>query len=302
MNKRIANNFTIKTFDEISLGGNNEDNQGQGENIDISMLHSFSNHPFSVLDDEKMDELCDSIEKNGIINPIIVREDDRGYEIISGHRRVYACSRLGLITIPAIIKQLDDDDASIIMVDSNIQREQVKVSEKAKAYRIKMNALNRKGQKQKDGKIDSTNDIALASGESRKQVSRYIRLSYLIDELLDMVDNKKIPAFTVGYELAFLTEEEQKLVYKYLINFSCKCNKKQAAKLRELSKTAELTQQQVENILFAENDNIKNNNINMNMNKIVKFFPKDTSSEEMEEVILELLEKWYEQKGKSNDE
>ena len=199
---RPANKFELKGIDDIfgkDFKNSDEDVFNEADEhttskdsmeVEIELLQPFKNHPFKVIDDEHMDELVNSIKENGVINPILCRPcATGGLEIISGHRRTHAAKKVGLTKIPAVIRDLSDDDASIIMVDSNIQREEILPSEKAYAYRIKMDAMNRKGQKSNE-KINSAKEIGEQTGDSERQVNRYIRLSNLIPELMNLVDLK----------------------------------------------------------------------------------------------------------------
>ena len=189
--------------------------------VDVNAIYPFENHPFKVLDDEKMEELVDSIKLNGILTPVIVRPDDEGtYEMISGHRRLHAAKRAGLQKIPAIVKEMTNDDAILAMVDSNLQREEILPSEKAFAYKMKYEAMRRQGARkdltssQVGTKLRADNELARQVGESRNQVQRYIRLTELIPELLNLVDEKRLP-FVTGYEMTFFTREIQKWLYEY---------------------------------------------------------------------------------------
>ena len=212
---RPANKFELKGIDDIfgkDFKNSDEDVFNEADEhtsndsmeVEIELLQPFKNHPFKVIDDEHMDELVNSIKENGVINPILCRPcATGGLEIISGHRRTHAAKKAGLTKIPAVIRDLSDDDASIIMVDSNIQREEILPSEKAYAYRIKMDAMNRKGQKSNE-KINSAKEIGEQTGDSERQVNRYIRLSNLIPELMNLVDLKVLSTFTVGLPLSYL--------------------------------------------------------------------------------------------------
>lgn len=302
--KRPADKFSIKSAESILGEDFNKEIENNKLEVGINQLHDFINHPFMVKDDEKMQELKDSIMENGIINPILVRKDINDsdmYEIISGHRRVFAAKALGLQEVPVTIKDLTDEDAAIIMVDSNIQREEVAVSEKAKAYKMKMEAMQRKGKKG-ISRIDTTSELGELSGDSRKQVSRYIRLSYLIDEILELIDKKKIPAFTTGYALAFLLEHEQIYLYSLMVERNIIPSKEQAEKMKKISldgrKTgAELTSEMIEEIL-SEDKKSSSKKKNLDINKFRSYFPQNTSIEDMEKVIIDLLENWEEMQKK----
>lgn len=271
--------------------------------IDIRAIYPFENHPFKVLDDEKMDELVDSIKANGVLTPVIVRPDDEGtYEMISGHRRLHAAGRAGLTKIPAIVKEMTNDDAIIAMVDSNLQREEILPSERAFSFKMKMDAMRRQGSRsdltcaqvghKSDGVNPKSRDIVAEQyGVSRNQVTRYIRLTELIPELLDLVDEKRIP-FVTGYEMSYFTRQVQKWLYEY-----CRENGvpkwDQINELRINTNQAELTQQQMIEYLNGLRPIPKESSkITFTERKLSKYFPPYYSRREREAIILELLEKW----------
>lgn len=314
-NERPASKFQVKGIEDL-FGkdfSNGEDDFLDSEpqkfseetsEIDIELLQSFKNHPFKVLENEDMDKLVTSIEENGVINPILVRPcSTGGYEIISGHRRTHAATKAGLTKIPAIIKDLSDDDAAIIMVDSNIQREEILPSEKAYAYKIKMDAMNRKGQRS-DIKVNSAKEIGEQTGDSERQVNRYVRLANLIPEIMNLVDLKKISTFTVGLPIAYLTEAEQIILYSFYADKALLPTAAQAEALKKLSAekkklNCEMMEADIESILF-ESKVKKRTNIKIDTKKIKKeFFSADTSVEEMEDVIYRLLVDW--KNSKSNE-
>ena len=218
MASRVAGKIKLQSVDELlgvpEIAGTQE--------IEIERIHAFPNHPFKVLDDEKMDNLVDSIRENGILNPVIVRPDQSGnYEMISGHRRLHAAKIVGLKKVPAIVKEMSDDEAIIKMVDANIQREEILPSEKAFAYKMKLDALKRTaGRPTKENAchngthLRSDQELALQVGDSARSIQRYIRLTVLIPELLDYVDNKKI-GLVMAVDLSYLDEQVQKWVYEY---------------------------------------------------------------------------------------
>ena len=273
--------------------------------IDIRAIYPFENHPFKVLDDEKMDELVDSIKTNGILTPVIVRPDDEGtYEMISGHRRLHAAERAGLTKIPAIVKEMTNDDAIIAMVDSNLQREEILPSEKAFAYKMKLDAIKRQGARDRKSidttsaqvgrKLESADLVAQQVGESRMQLRRYIRLTDLIPELLNMVDNKRIPLNT-GVEMSFFSKEIQGWLYEYCReNGIPKWN--EIADLRGGINQTELTQDQMIKYLNGLHPiPTASNKIVFTTRKLNQYFPKYMSTPERERVIIELLEKWKEE-------
>lgn len=306
-NDRPANKFQVKGIDELfgqdfknseeEIGDTSGMSSNEPMEVEIELLQAFKNHPFKVLDDEKMDELVKSIRENGVINPILVRPfPTGGLEIIAGHRRTHAAQKAGLTKIPAVIKNMTDDDAAIIMVDSNIQREEILPSEKAYAYRIKMDAMNRKGQKS-DEKVNSAKEIGEQTGDSERQVNRYIRLANLIPELMNLVDLKKMSTFTVGLPLAYLAESEQKILYSFYEDKALIPSSAQAEALKTLSLEkgkldSEMSAEDIENILFEKKEK-KKTAIKIDTKKVKKeFFAEDTSIEEMEEVIYRLLTEW----------
>ena len=221
MKNRPGEKIKLASIDEL-LGVVNEESAME---IEINKIHAFKNHPFKVLDDEKMQDLIESVKLSGVLTPVLLRVDNNDeYEMISGHRRLHAAKMAGLTTIPAIVRELSDDDAVIAMVDANIQREELLPSEKAFAYRMKLEAMKRQGSRTDitsghfDQKLTGTvsrDILAQQVGESSKQVQRYIRLTELIPELLDMVDNKKL-TFTVGVDISYIDKEIQEWIYEYI--------------------------------------------------------------------------------------
>ena len=268
--------------------------------VDVNAIYPFENHPFKVLDDEKMEELVDSIKLNGILTPVIVRPDDEGtYEMISGHRRLHAAKRAGLQKIPAIVKEMTNDDAILAMVDSNLQREEILPSEKAFAYKMKYEAMRRQGARkdltssQVGTKLRADNELARQVGESRNQVQRYIRLTELIPELLNLVDEKRLP-FVTGYEMTFFTREIQKWLYEY-----CRENGipkwDQVNGLRGVD-MAKLTQEEMIQMLNSIRPaQTLPSKITFTERKLNQYLPKYMSMPEKERLIITLLEKWKEE-------
>ena len=221
MKNRSGEKIKLASIDEL-LGVVNEESAME---IEISKIHPFKNHPFKVLDDEKMQDLVESVKINGVLTPVLLRMDENeDYEMVSGHRRMHAAQLAGLTTIPAIVRELSDDDAIVTMVDANIQREELLPSEKAFAYKMKLDAMKRQGSRTDitSGQIDqklkpviSRNILADQVGESSKQIQRYIRLTELIPELLDLVDNKKLQ-FTVAVDISYIDKEVQGWIYEYI--------------------------------------------------------------------------------------
>lgn len=261
----------------------------------------FAHHPFKVLDDEKMEEIKESIGKYGVLVPIIVRsKDDGNYEIIAGHRRKRACERLDLPTIPAIVRELDDEESTIIMVDSNIQRENLLHSEKAFAYKMKLEAIKRKAGRPKNNSAQvglnyekgktSADIVAEEAGESRNQVKRYIRLTELIVPFLNMADERKL-AFNTAVELSYLSHCEQELVLYKMEELLTIPTLGQASKMKKYSCAGDLNELLIDSILSEING--KTVKITFKQDKLSKYFPKEYSNEEIENVIIRLLEQWH---------
>lgn len=270
-----------------------KDDGEQVEHLSLTELVPFANHPFQVNDNPEMDELMTSIATQGVATPIIVRPHGRGqFEIISGHRRSHASKRLGLATIPAFIRDLDDDQATLYMVDTNIQRETLLFSEKAFAYRMKTEALKRKAGRPKNSvpvehHFKTRDFLAQTSADSSAQIGRYIRLTYLSPDLLDLVDRAKLP-FRTGVELSHLTEDQQFWVEQIMAEQRVTPTLDQATLLKSHSKDATLTHALVEKILTKPKTHKK---LTL-QSDISQYFPKNTKPDQMEEVILMLLENW----------
>lgn len=297
----------IKIPDVNTLFGLEQDSDNSAEKVeevDIRKLYPFNTHPFKVLDDEKMQETVESIREHGVICPLIVRPGkEDGYEIIAGHRRKRACELLGLKSIPCFIRDLSDEEATITMVDSNIQREELLFSEKAYAYKMKLDALNRQGRR-----LDLTSDqvgqklagktsremLADNSNESSTQIQRYIRLTYLIKPMLAYVDEKRV-AFGVGVELSYLKPEEQDQLYQTIERLCVFPSLAQAKKLKELSREGKLNGDGIEIVLSDEKPATPA--VRLQRKKLNEYFPVDYSAEQMEEVIYELLKRWSFEQG-----
>ena len=256
--------------------------------IDLSELHDFNNHPFKVLDDEKMLELVESIKENGVLMPGIARPRvDGGYEIISGHRRKHACEMAGLTSMPMVVHEYTDNEATIIMVDSNIQRENILPSEKAKAYSMKYEAMKQQGKKNTGLSLDNLGKLA---GEGKSTVQRYIQLARLSPTLLDMVDHNKI-SLVAGVSLSALTGEQQGWVEKKLERDGVKISPLQAEEIKKYGEEGSLTETVIEVVLKREKS--KSRKIVIKEKEINKYFPDDEySSEDIEKIIFELLESW----------
>ena len=295
MKNRPGEKIKLASIDEL-LGVVNEE---AAMEIEINKIHAFKNHPFKVLDDEKMQDLIESVKLSGVLTPVLLRVDNNDeYEMISGHRRLHAAKMAGLTTIPAIVRELSDDDAVIAMVDANIQREELLPSEKAFAYRMKLEAMKRQAGRPKNnsGQNDqnlmgtvSRDVLAKQVGESSKQVQRYIRLTELIPELLDMVDKKKI-GLVQGVDISFLTEQGQEWVQGILEETGASISTTQSSKLKEYGKNGELTLPMVKLILVEEKP--KERKVTIKADKISRYFTEDYSSEDIENIIYQLLEEW----------
>ena len=274
------------------------------EEIPLSELFPFKNHPFKVLDDNRMLEITESIREHGVLVPCIVRpRPEGGYELISGHRRRRACELAGLETMPVIVRVIDDDRAIIDMVDSNLQRENILPSERAFAFKMKLEALKHQGLRtscQIGTKFRADEKVAKDADESARTVQRFIRLTYLIPPMLDMVDERKI-AFNPAVELSFLKPEEQEIVMASMENAVTSPSLSQAQRIKKLSQDGELTEAAVDKI-FAE---IKKPPLDMNFlrnPKIRKYFPKSYSDERVAETILKLVEMWHKQQMKKQEQ
>ena len=280
-----ASKVRLNSFDDLFGGAENT----AGEQIihaKLADLHTFKGHPFRVLDDEKMEETTESISKYGVLVPGIVRpREGGGYEIIAGHRRKRGSERAGLDTMPVIVRNYTDDEATIIMVDSNIQREDILPSEKAKAYAMKYEAMKHQGSRGGS----TLDEVGEAAGESGKTVQRYVWLARLSDELLGMVDAKKI-GIAQGVDISFLSEEQQQYVTVILQETGASVSNAQAAKLKEYGKSGELTLAMVRMIL--EEEKPKERKVTIKGDKISRYFSEDYSSDDIEGIIIQLLEEW----------
>ena len=277
------------------------------EKIKIDMLIPFENHPFKSRTGEEQTELLESIRANGTLVPIIVRSSSAGkYEIISGHRRVEACKELNVDTIPAIVKELTNEEAIITMVDANLQRENLLPSEKAFAYKMKVEAMKRKaGRPQKNSSqvatnIDTAAEIGQQLGESRDQVYRYIRLTNLIPELLKLVDEHRI-AFTPAVELSYLPEHEQRILYEEIEFADATPSLSQSQRLRKFSEQGRLSVDTVFAVLSEEKPNQKEQ-VRFMTEDIRKYFPKNYSNKDMQQTIIKLLENWQRKRERNTRE
>ena len=276
--------------------------------LPVSELHDFPGHPFRVRDDEEMEKLAESITQHGVLMPGLVRlRTAGGYEIVAGHRRKFASMKAGIREMPVIVRDMDDDTAVILMVDSNVQRENVLPSEKARAYKMKLDAIKRKAgrpSKENSGQLDqnffnpySVEKIAQDAGESTKQVQRYIRLNELIPELLEMVDGNEIK-FNPAYELAFLRPEEQAVLYDILQAEEVTPSLSQAQRLKRASQEGRLSEQDIAAIMREEKAQTRDTGkVTLPAKEIEQFFPKSYTPEQKKKVIVKLLASWARQRG-----
>ena len=275
------------------------------EKIAVSSISNFPNHPYRVKENEEMEDFVENIKENGVIHPVIVRtKEDGTYEMISGHRRKRACELAGIKEIPAIVREMSDEDATILMVDSNKQRERILPSEKAFAYKMKLEAMKKQG-KRNDltsrpmvDKLKSADIIGEEVGESGRQIQRYIRLTELIPELLQLVDDEKMK-LRPAVEISYLTKSEQEYVFEVMEYNEVFPSHPQARELKKLSADGKLTDDDIDRILSEEKPNQKEN-IKFSVDKVKGYFPKEYTPTEMQKIIVKLLEnyqlKWQKEK------
>lgn len=275
-------------------------------NLPVEKIRPFDNHPFRVNDDDElMQQTIDSIMQVGVLNPVIVRPmEDGGYQMVSGHRRLRACELAGIATIPAIARELNDYEAVHLMVDSNIQRENILPSERAKAYRMKMDALKHQGKaaeqtsSQIGTKLRTDEQIAREVGSSRNQVQRFIRLTELLPELLDMVDRKEI-AFSPAVELSYLKEEEQRLFLEAMDYSQATPSLSQAQRIKKLSQQGACTQDAMFSIMSEEKKSDMDK-LMIKQDVLRKYFPKSYTPLQMQQTIIKLLEQWQKRRQREN--
>ena len=295
-------NISLKSYDSI-FQNDEQRNTEEIKPVPISELKPFTEQPFKVKLDEDMDALVESIKQCGVLTPVIARpHKDGGYEILSGHRRVKACELAGITDIPVVIKNLDDDTATILLVDSNLQREHILPSEKAFAYQMKLEAMKRQGARtdltssQFATKLDKgRSDVELGEqvGESKDQIRRYIRLTNLIDPILDMVDNNQI-AMNAAVEISYLGSKEQAAVMQSIEKEETSPSIAQARKMRKFHQDGNLSNAVIDSIMMEQKpETVK---ITLGEDKLKKYFPKNYSKAKMEEIILKLLDKWRRQR------
>jgi len=261
--------------------------------VPISLIDDFADHPFQVRDDEDMERLIQSIDNNGVLNPVILRKNGERYELIAGHRRKHACLRLGISGIPAIVRELSRDEAVVEMVDSNLQREHILPSEKAFAYKMKMDAMKRQGERTDltsrpmGEKLLSVEAVAESAEESARQIHRYIRLTELIPELLTMVDEEKI-AFRPAVELSYLTEDEQRDLLETIESEEATPSLAQAIRMKNLSKVGKLDMDTIFAIMTEQKPNQKEK-IKIPMERLEQFFPRGMPQKQIEDTIVKAL-------------
>ena len=301
-------NVSLKGADDIFSTEESRQAQQreQVQQIPIAELHPFTNHPFKVLDDESMQRTVESVEQYGVLSPLIARpRPEGGYEIISGHRRQHAAQLAGLDTLPVIVRQMDDNAAVLLMVDSNLQRENILPSERAFAYKMKLEALKKQGARsdltssQIGTKLRADEKVALDSGESRSQIQRFIRLTNLIPELLDMVDEKKI-AFNPAVELSYLDEAQQRDFFEAMEDTQNAPSLSQAQRLKKLALEGHFSY----DAAFAVMGEAKKDELDKVVIKndtLRKYFPRSYTPKQMEETIIKLLEQWQRKRQRQNE-
>ena len=305
-----SGNLALKGLDDLFSTEENrqEEQREQVQQIPIDALHPFTNHPFKVLDDEAMTRTVESIAQYGVLAPLIARPrpDGDGYEIISGHRRQYAAKLAGLDTLPVIVRQMSDDAAVILMVDSNLQREHILPSERALAYKMKLDAMRRtsgrpskENSRQLVGNFETADVVGKESGESGRQVQRFIRLTNLIPELLDMVDEKKI-SFNPAVELSYLDEAQQRDFLQAMDETQNAPSLSQAQRMKKLAQEGKLTYEAAFAIMGeAKKDEL--DKVVIKNDTLKKYFPRSYTPWQMEDVIIKLLEQWQRRQQRQNE-
>lgn len=303
MTKRKSD-FTLPTLDDLFTTQAERDDAKleRIKNIPLGELHPFKNHPFKILNNEEMERMIESIRKVGTITPALARPlPDGGYELISGHRRLAACQVLGIETMPVIVREMSDDEAVIAMVDANLQRETILPSEKAFAYKMKLDAIKHQGvtSRQLGEKLLSVTQVSKDSDDSERQVQRYIRLTYLIPELLSMVDDNKI-AFNPAVEISYLNREEQLTLLDAINMNDCTPSHAQSIRLKKMSQDGLLTADAVYAVLSEEKPNQKEQ-IKLPRDELRKYFPQNYSDEQIKRDILKGLELLKRQRERNRD-
>ena len=307
--KSSAKNIVLKSVDDIfQTEENRADAQRERvQEIPLDQLKPFKNHPFKVRDDQRMLDTVDSIREYGVLVPAIARPDpEGGYELISGHRRKRGCEMAGLQTMPVIIRNLDDDAAVLVMVDSNIQREELLPSERAFAYKMKLEALKHQGARtdRTSGQVVqksklSVEIVAEQAGENYKQVQRYIRLTELISELLDMVDERKL-AFNPAVEVSYLKRDEQRMLLEAMDAEQTTPSLSQAQRLKKFSQEGRLTEEAMSAIMSEEKKSDMDK-VTLRSDTLRRYFPKSYTPKQMEQTIIRLLDVWQKQRQKNQE-
>ena len=293
MKNRPGEKIKLASLDEL-LGVVNEESAME---IEINKIHAFKNHPFKVLDDESMQRTVESVEQYGVLSPLIARpRPEGGYEIISGHRRKHAAELANLDTVPVIVRNMEDDAATILMVDSNLQREHILPSERAFAYKMKLDAIKNQGARsdltssQVGTKLRADEKVAKDSGESRNQVQRFVRLTNLVPELLDMVDEKKI-SFNPAVELSYLDEKQQQDFLEAMDASQNAPSLSQAIRIKKLAQQGEFDYDAVYNIMNEEKKS-ELDTVTIKNETLRKYFPRNYTPRQMESIIIKLLDQW----------
>ena len=305
-----SGNLALKGLDDLFSTEENrqEEQREQVQQIPMDALHPFTNHPFKVLDDEAMTRTVESIAQYGVLAPLIARPrpDGDGYEIISGHRRQYAAKLAGLDTLPVIVRQMSDDAAVILMVDSNLQREHILPSERALAYKMKLDAMRRtSGRPSKEnprqlvGNFETADVVGKESGESGRQVQRFIRLTNLIPELLDMVDEKKI-SFNPAVELSYLDESQQRDFLEAMNDTQNAPSLSQAQQLKKMAQQGEFSYEKAFDVMGQEKKSEKDT-VTIKNETLRKYFPRSYTPKQMEEKIIQLLDAWQKKQQRRNE-
>lgn len=303
--KKERSNIQLSSYDDIFGSENNATEAGAEQIVEIplSQLHPFKYHPFKVRDDEDMEKTVESIKEFGVLTPAICRPDKKGgYEILSGHRRHHASEIAGLETLPCIVRDLDDDAATILMVDSNLQREEILPSERAFAFKMKLDAMKRQGERrdltsrQVGTKLRSDEELGEQVGESARTIQRYIRLTNLIPELLDMVDEKTL-GFNTGVTLSFLDDSQQKDLLSAMDYAQAVPSLEQAQRIKRLAQTNEITQEGM-NIILSEEKKQDLDRVTLKHDTLKKYFPKSYTPKQMEDTIIKLLDQWQKKRNR----
>lgn len=307
--KSSAKNIVLKSVDDIfQTEENRADAQRERvQEIPLDQLKPFKNHPFKVCDDQRMLDTADSIREYGVLVPAIARPDpEGGYELISGHRRKRGCEMAGLQTMPVIVRNMDDDAATIVMVDSNLQREELLPSERAFAYRMKLEALKHQGARtdRTSGQVVqksklSVEIVAEQAGENYKQVQRFIRLTELISELLDMVDERKL-AFNPAVEVSYLKRDEQRMLLEAMDAEQTTPSLSQAQRLKKFSQEGRLTEEAMSAIMSEEKKSDMDK-VTLRSDTLRRYFPKSYTPKQMEQTIIRLLDVWQKQRQKNQE-